>query len=102
VERRRKEEEVGGKRGRREEEGGGRRRKEGEGGGRRENLPNLGTCFSIEDLINNLLQDESLVTFKEGVSITYFIQDDVPSVLVGDLNILRKILSHLLHNAIKV
>lgn len=64
--------------------------------------PGTGNSFSIEDLINNLLQDETLVTFKEGVSITYYIQKDVPPVLVGDANILRKILAHLLHNSIKV
>jgi hypothetical protein len=39
---------------------------------------------------------------EEGGGKKDSVQDDVPSVLVGDLNVLRKILSHLLHNPIKV
>jgi len=55
--------------------------------------------FRIEDLLDRLWQDETLIAKREIVELTYSIDEAIPPVLVGAQKVLERILYYLLHNA---
>ena len=57
--------------------------------------------FDLPNTIEQCMRLFTHITFKKGLELEYFIEDDVPHSLVGDPTRLKQILNNLINNAIK-
>ena len=59
------------------------------------------TKFSIEDILNELKDNISLVAFNKAIEFIIDVNDDIPNFLIGDPLRLKQILLNLTSNAVK-